>query len=55
MLYHLDFHVEYPDNMTQQELFTVWSEEVNAALQAKQAGVVVDWCQVTKFSWIYLS
>jgi muconolactone delta-isomerase len=42
MLYHLDFHVEYPDNMTQQELFAVWSEEADAALGAKQQGVVVD-------------
>ncbi|AFZ56607.1 muconolactone Delta-isomerase family protein [Anabaena cylindrica FACHB-243] len=42
MLYHLDFHVEYPDNMTQQELFTIWNEEADAALQAKQAGIVVD-------------
>ncbi|MEE6160945.1 muconolactone Delta-isomerase [Cylindrospermopsis raciborskii] len=41
MLYHLDFHVEYP-NMTQGELFSIWSEEADAALQAKQAGVVVD-------------
>lgn len=38
MLYHLDFHVEYP-NMTQGELFSIWSEEADAALQAKQAGV----------------
>ncbi|MFB2647103.1 muconolactone Delta-isomerase [Raphidiopsis sp. BLCC-F218] len=41
MLYHLDFHVEYP-NMTQKELFEVWSEEADAALQAKKARVVVD-------------
>ncbi|NLQ05645.1 muconolactone Delta-isomerase [Cylindrospermopsis raciborskii] len=41
MLYHLDFHVEYP-NMTQKELFEIWSEEADAALQAKKAGVVVD-------------
>jgi muconolactone delta-isomerase len=42
MLYHLDFHVEYPDDITQQELFTIWSEEADTALHAKQAGVVVD-------------
>ncbi|MBW4562931.1 MAG: hypothetical protein KME32_17640 [Mojavia pulchra JT2-VF2] len=42
MLYHLDFHVEYPDNISQQELFAIWTEEADAALQAKQAGVVVD-------------
>jgi muconolactone delta-isomerase len=42
MLYHLDFHVEYPDNMSQQELFAIWSEEADTALQAKQAGIIVD-------------
>ncbi len=42
MLYLLDFKVEYPATMTQQELFTIWSEEADAALAAKQAGIVVD-------------
>ncbi|HLP88115.1 MAG TPA: muconolactone Delta-isomerase family protein [Nostocaceae cyanobacterium] len=42
MLYHLDFHVEYPDDMTQQELFAIWKEEADTTLSAKQAGVVVD-------------
>jgi muconolactone D-isomerase len=42
MLYHLDFHVEYPDNMNQQELFALWSEEADVVLQAKEAGIVVD-------------
>lgn len=42
VLYHLDFHVEYPENMTQQELFAIWREEAEAALQAKSAGIVVD-------------
>jgi muconolactone D-isomerase len=42
MLYHLDFHVEYPDDMTQQQLLKIWNEEAEAALQAKQAGIVVD-------------
>jgi muconolactone delta-isomerase len=42
MLYHLDFHVEYPDNMNQQQLFAMWSEEADVALQAKQAGIIVD-------------
>ena len=42
MLYHLDFHVEYPYNMNQQELFALWSEEADVALQAKEAGIVVD-------------
>ncbi len=42
MLYHLDFHVEYPDNMNQQELFAIWSEEADIALQAKQAGIIID-------------
>lgn len=42
MLYHLDFQVEYPPNMSQKELFTIWSSEADAALAAKKAGVVVD-------------
>ena len=42
MLYHLDFHVEYPTQMSQQELFTIWSEEAAAALAAKEGGTVID-------------
>ncbi len=42
MLYLLDFNVEYPVKMTQKELFSIWSEEADAALGAKEAGVVVD-------------
>ena len=42
MLFHLDFHVEYGAAMSQQDLFATWSREAEAALGAKQAGVVVD-------------
>lgn len=42
MLFHLDFHVEYPASMSQKELFAIWGEEADAALGAKEAGVVVD-------------
>ncbi|MDJ0736616.1 MAG: muconolactone Delta-isomerase family protein [Nostocaceae cyanobacterium] len=42
MLYHLDFRVEYADNMSQQELLAIWVEEAQAAAEAKQAGIVVD-------------
>ncbi len=42
MLFLLDFHVEYPAAMIQKELFDIWSREADAALGAKQAGVVVD-------------
>jgi muconolactone delta-isomerase len=42
MLYHLDFHVEYPADMSQQDLFTIWAEEADAALGAKKEGIVVD-------------
>ena len=42
MLYHLDFQVEYSPSMTQKDLFTIWSEEADAALNAKAAGVVID-------------
>ena len=37
MLYHLDFQVEYSDTMSQQDLFTIWSEEADTALGAKAA------------------
>ncbi|MGD1703182.1 muconolactone Delta-isomerase [Dapis sp. BLCC M229] len=42
MLYHLDFRVEYPATMSQEELFTIWSEEADAAMSAKEAGIVVN-------------
>lgn len=42
MLYHLDFQVEYPAEMSQQELFRIWAEEATAALAAKEKGIVVD-------------
>ncbi|MEM6676875.1 MAG: muconolactone Delta-isomerase family protein [Pseudomonadota bacterium] len=42
MLYHLSFTVEYGDAQSQQDLFTVWAQEADAALGAKDAGVVVD-------------
>ncbi len=42
MLYFLDFIVEYPPNMTQKDLFSIWSKEAEAALGAKKAGIVVD-------------
>ncbi len=42
MLFHLDFTVEYADTMTQQDLLQIWKAEAEAALNAKQQGVVVD-------------
>ena len=42
MLFLLDFHVEYPADMSQKELFQMWGREADAAIGAKQAGVVVD-------------
>lgn len=42
MLYHLDFHIEYPASMSQKELFSIWAREAEAALGAKKAGVVID-------------
>ena len=42
MLFLLDFHVEYPATMSQKELFAIWVREADAALGAKEAGVVVD-------------
>ncbi len=42
MLFHLDFNVEYSDSMSQKDLFAIWAREADAALGAKEAGVVVD-------------
>jgi len=42
MLFHLDFVVEYSAKMSQNDLFTIWTEEAGAALGAKEAGIVVD-------------
>ena len=42
MLFLLDFHVEYAADMTQKDLFKIWVDEAEAALGAKEAGVVVD-------------
>ena len=42
MLFLLDFRVGYPQEMSQKELFQIWSREAEAALGAKDAGVVVD-------------
>jgi muconolactone delta-isomerase len=42
MLYLLDFQVEYPANMSQKDLFALWSKEAEAAMGAKKAGIVVD-------------
>ncbi len=42
MLFHLDFNVEYPDSMSQKDLFEIWAREAEAALGAKEAGIVVD-------------
>jgi muconolactone D-isomerase len=41
MLYHLEFQVEYAASMTQQDLFRIWSEEAEVALDAKSKGVVI--------------
>lgn len=42
MLFLLDFNVEYPADMSQDELFRMWAREADAALGAKEAGAVVD-------------
>ena len=42
MLYHADFHIEYPPSMSQKQFFAIWAREAEAALGAKKAGVVVD-------------
>jgi muconolactone delta-isomerase len=42
MLYHLDFHIEYPASMSQKDLFSIWAREAETALSAKKAGVIID-------------
>ena len=42
MLYHADFHIEYPASMSQKDFFSIWAREAEAALGAKKAGVIVD-------------
>jgi muconolactone D-isomerase len=42
MLYHIDFRLEYPATMTQQELLRIWSKEAEAALEVKSQGIIVD-------------
>lgn len=42
MLFLLDFRVEYAADMTQRDLFKIWTEEAEVALGAKDTGVVVD-------------
>jgi muconolactone delta-isomerase len=42
MLYHADFHIEYPASMSQKDFFSIWAREAEPALGAKKAGVVVD-------------
>jgi muconolactone D-isomerase len=41
MLYHVDFHVEYPASMSQKDFLSIWAREAEAALGAVKAGVVV--------------
>jgi muconolactone D-isomerase len=42
MLYHADFHIEYPGSMSQKDFFSIWAHEAKAALGAKKAGLVID-------------
>ena len=42
MLFMLDVRVDYGADMSQKDLFDIWTREAEAALGAKQAGVVVD-------------
>ena len=42
MLYHVDFHIEYPASMSQKDFFSIWAREAAAGLGAKKAGVVID-------------
>jgi len=39
MLFHLDFRVEYSAEMSQNDLFDIWSEEATAPLVPKRLGL----------------
>ena len=39
MLYHVDFHIEYPASMSQKDFLSIWAREAEAAFGAKKAGV----------------
>ncbi len=54
MLYMLDFHIEYPETMSQKELFAVWSREAAVALEAKKKGVIVVTTPVRGGCFLYL-
>lgn len=41
MLYLLDFCVEYPAGMAQEDLFSIWARDADVVLDAEQTGVVV--------------
>jgi len=36
MLYHADFHIEYPASMSQKDFLSIWAREAEAALGAKR-------------------
>ena len=36
MLYHIDFHIEYPASMSQKDFFSIWAGEAEAALGARR-------------------
>lgn len=42
MLFLLEFKVEYATGMSQEELFSIWSEQADVLLRTKKDGVVVD-------------
>ncbi len=42
MLYHIDLRLEYPATMSQAEFLAIWSEEADAAMDAKKAGILVN-------------
>ncbi len=38
MLYHLDFHIEYPASMSQKDLFSIFAREAEAATAWRALG-----------------
>src|ERR1700730_12962001 len=42
MLYHADFHIEYPESMSQRDFFSILVTAAEGALGAKKAGLIID-------------
>lgn len=54
MQYLVKFDVGQPDDMTHEELFKIWYSEAEAALHAKEEGVIIDLWKVAGERTVYV-